>query len=170
MSATKESAVEWVGLFIKHGIDFNKRFCYGINVTNMLVALGFTEAALMVLTDKDVGIDGKRSKVDLTVCDDRGRSILFYAAYSKDDYGCRAKCTYPKRDEKLPKLPESLLGFLLEKTAGKTVPRADSRHAAAERRAAGWRAVMVRSSSRKGAPPASSTLARVGSSSYAPRR
>jgi ankyrin repeat protein/Ca2+-binding EF-hand superfamily protein len=76
LKANKKDALEWIELFRKHKLNFDVRRSYGINITNALVALGHADAALTILKDTE-------HKVELDVVDDRNRSLLFYAAYSR---------------------------------------------------------------------------------------
>ena len=78
MKATNKDALEWVELFKEHKFDFDRKRSYGVNLTNALAALGHTEACLNVLKDTEMNIA-------LDVLDDRNRSLLFYASYSKRD-------------------------------------------------------------------------------------
>ena len=78
MRSTAKAAHKWVALFLKLGLDFSAPQSSGISLVAVLIALGHTTAAMAVLTNPDITIN-------LDATDDKGRSLLFYACFSKRD-------------------------------------------------------------------------------------
>ena len=78
MRSTPDGAGKWVELFLKLGLDFSVPRSSGISLVGALIALGHASAAMAVLTNTKL-------KIDMNATDDKGRSLLFYACYSKRD-------------------------------------------------------------------------------------